>query len=60
MDPLACYTTLCDAIEHDDRECAIEHADALVRWLDRGGFLPAGVSLWDCKQAVGTAYAMSE
>jgi len=58
MDPLACYTTLCDAIEHDDRDCAIEHADALVNWLRRGGFLPQGVSLAECKQAVAKAYEM--
>jgi len=60
MDPLACYTTLLDSIEHGDRECAIEHADALVNWLRRGGFLPQGVSLSECKQAVAKAYEMPD
>ena len=42
MDPDACFAELLDAIASGEAEAAYDHADNLLRWLDRGGFAPGG------------------
>jgi hypothetical protein len=45
MDPNATWSTATnEALSPDERMTAI---DALLTWVDRGGFLPAGVSTAD-------------
>ena len=45
MDPDACFAGLLDAIASGEAEAAHDHADNLLRWLDRGGFAPGGGKL---------------
>ena len=43
MDPNACVDRICDALEDDDREEALEGLKDLSGWLNRGGFPPESV-----------------
>lgn len=44
MDPQATWERLLDAYADDDRDGAVEHATALLAWLEKGGFPPRTVS----------------
>jgi hypothetical protein len=44
MDPNTTLALLYEAMADDDHDSIIEHCDALIGWLDRGGFVP---SEWD-------------
>jgi hypothetical protein len=43
MDPDATFSELMDAIERRDREHVAMCADALLGWIDMGGFMPSGI-----------------
>ena len=40
MDPTAALNALIDCANETDSHQAYEHADALVVWLQKGGFMP--------------------
>ncbi len=40
MDPQAAWLAMIQALVDKDHELATEYAEALVDWLDRGGFPP--------------------
>lgn len=40
MDPQAAWLAMLQALIDDDLASASEHANALIDWLDRGGFSP--------------------
>jgi len=42
MDPCAALKGLDDAMMTRDRAAVAEYADALVGWLEKGGFMPVG------------------
>lgn len=42
MDPVATLAAFDDAIVHHDRVTVAETADALIGWLEKGGFMPCG------------------
>lgn len=41
MDPNATWKMIEDAMSARDREAVAESADALIGWLERGGFKPS-------------------
>lgn len=43
MDPNKCLFDLVQAIYYDDRDTAVELADALKGWLENQGFSPTNV-----------------
>lgn len=40
MDPQAALNELLSALQQQEEEEALEYAFSLLKWLDRGGFLP--------------------
>jgi hypothetical protein len=42
MDPVATLEAIDTAMRNKDRAAIAEHADALIGWLERGGFMPVG------------------
>ena len=42
MDPVAALKLFDDAMTAHDRPAIAEAADALVGWLEKGGFMPCG------------------
>jgi hypothetical protein len=42
MDPNTAYENWCLAVTDNDRYGAVEAAEALMGWLERGGFEPEG------------------
>jgi hypothetical protein len=43
MDPNATLQSLHDAMDNAEWQEAIEHADNLIAWLTRGGFVPGAL-----------------
>lgn len=44
MDPHVTWQRLLDAYADDDSDASVEHATALLDWLEKGGFPPRTVS----------------
>lgn len=42
MDPVATLKAFDDAMSAHDRPAVAEAADALIGWLEKGGFMPCG------------------
>lgn len=42
MDPVAALTNYDGAMVRKDREAIAQHADALIGWLEKGGYMPVG------------------
>lgn len=51
MDPNATWAEAQAAIAADDRETALVLLNALLRWMDLGGFPPEGVELTEIRDA---------
>lgn len=56
MDPTTCYAELLEALAEHRIGDALEHAESLGNWLQKGGFLPEGVSRKSAKNTIATAY----
>ena len=42
MDPVATLEAFDRAMMQRDRQAVAEHADALIGWLEKGGYMPVG------------------
>lgn len=47
MDPLKAFEDLLEAVESKDWETAVDRAEALKQWSDKGGLLPIVLSYHD-------------
>lgn len=59
MDPQACFIEMMDAFQSGDLDTAREHAEALVIWMQHGGFPPCGRDRYqthrDCYRVIRAA-----
>lgn len=60
MDPNATYQAILDGIAVDDSEAAADGRDNLAAWIDRGGFLPAGLESMADSVYVGLRLAAAD
>ena len=60
MDPNVTYQMILDGIAVDDTEAAADGRDSLAAWIDRGGFLPAGLNAMADSVYVGLQLAAAD
>jgi hypothetical protein len=59
MDPVAALEAFDRAMMERDRPAVAEHADALVGWLEKGGFKPCGPNGTDWRGQLTTGQLAS-
>jgi len=59
MDPQATWQAMLDAYAESDWIAAPEHAEALIGWLDRGGFPPETVEGRELRPELNRAIAIA-